>query len=57
MRKQPAFPNLRDAMKKMQTRLELFLAEMDAVVLWSRLLAEIEPHYLSYSPILGQFPE
>jgi len=30
--KQPAFPGLREAMKKKQTRRELFLAEMDAVV-------------------------
>ena len=45
MPKQPAFPGLRDAMKKKQTRRELFLAEMDAVVPWTRLLALIEPHY------------
>jgi len=45
MPKQPAFPGLRDAMKKKQTRRELFLAEMDAVVPWSRLLALIEPHH------------
>jgi hypothetical protein len=40
MSKQPAFPGLRDAMKKKQTRRELFLAEMNAVVCWTRLLAE-----------------
>ncbi len=34
MPKQPAFPGLRDAMKKKQTRRELFLAEMDEVVPW-----------------------
>jgi len=45
MHKQPAFPGLRDAMKKKQTRWELFLAEMDVVVPWTRLLARIEPHY------------
>ena len=45
MPKQPAFPGLRDAMKKKVTRRELFLAEMDAVVPWTRLLALIEPHY------------
>jgi hypothetical protein len=45
MPKQPAFPGLRDAMKKKQTRRELFLAEMDAVVPWVRLLALIAPHY------------
>ena len=45
MSKQPAFPGLRSAMKKKQTRRELFLAEMDAVVPWGRLLALIAPHY------------
>jgi hypothetical protein len=45
MPKQPAFPGLRDAMKKKVTRRELFLAEMDAVVPWTRLVALIEPHY------------
>jgi IS5 family transposase len=32
MPKQPAFPVLRDAMKKKQTRREVFLSEMEAVV-------------------------
>ena len=45
MPKQPTFPGLRDAMKKKQTRRELFLAEMDAVVPWVRLLALIAPLY------------
>jgi IS5 family transposase len=45
MLKQPAFPSLRDGMKKKPTRRELFLAEMDAVVPWTRLLALIPPHY------------
>lgn len=45
MPKQPALPGLRDAMKKKRTRRELFLAEMDAVVPWGRLLALIAPHY------------
>src|SRR6056297_1873111 len=45
MPKQPAIPGLRDAMKKKVTRREQFLAEMYAVVPWSRLLALIEPHY------------
>jgi IS5 family transposase len=39
MPKQPAFPVLRDAMKKKQTRREVFLSEMEAVVPWGRLLA------------------
>jgi len=38
---QPAFPALRDAMKKKVTRREQFLAEMNAVVPWGRLLALI----------------
>ena len=45
MPKRPAFPGLRDAMKKKVTRRDLFLAEMDAVVPWGRLLALIERHY------------
>jgi IS5 family transposase len=45
MPKQPAFPGFRDAMKKKVTRREQFLAEMDAVVPWRRLLSRIEPHY------------
>jgi IS5 family transposase len=32
MPKQPVFPSLRDAMKKKQTRRDVFLAQMDAVV-------------------------
>jgi IS5 family transposase len=32
-------------MKKKLTRREQFLAEMDAVVPWGRLLALIAPHY------------
>ena len=50
MPKQPAFPGLRDAMKKKRTRRELFLAEMDAVVPWDRLLALIGPHYPKSGP-------
>ena len=45
MPKQPAFPGLRDAMKKKVTRRERFLAEMEVVVPWGRLLALIAPHY------------
>ncbi len=45
MPKQPAFPGLRHAMKKKQTRREKFLAEMNVVVPWLRLLALIEPQY------------
>jgi IS5 family transposase len=45
MPKQPVFPGLRHAMKKKRTRREKFLAEMEAVMPWTRLLALIEPHY------------
>jgi transposase, IS5 family len=56
MPKQPAFPGLRDAMKKKLTRREQFLAEMDAVVPWGRLLALIEPHYPKVGPKGGRPP-
>jgi len=56
MPKQPAFPGLRDAMKKKVTRRERFLAEMDAVVPWGRLLALIEPHYPKVGPNGGRPP-
>ena len=50
MPKQPAFPSLRDAMKKKLTRREQFLAEMDAVVPWYRILGLIAPHYPKAGP-------
>jgi transposase, IS5 family len=56
MPKQPALPGLRDAMKKKQTRRELFLSEMDAVVPWGRLLAFIAPHYPKSGPKGGRPP-
>ena len=56
MPKQPAFPGLRDAMKKKQPRRELFLAEMDVVVPWGRLLALIAPHYPKLGPKGGRPP-
>ena len=56
MPKQPAFPSLRDAMKKTQTRREVFLAEMDAVVPWGRVLALIAPQYPQVGPKLGRPP-
>ncbi len=56
MPKQPAFPSLRDSMKKKQTRRQRFLAEMDAVVPWGRLLARIEPHYPKTGPKDGRPP-
>jgi hypothetical protein len=51
MPKQPAFPGLRQSMKKKQTRREKFLAEMEALVPWSRRLALIEPHYPKVSVV------
>lgn len=56
MPKQPAFPSLREAMKKKLTRREQFLAEMDAVVPWARLLALIAPHYPKVGPKGGRPP-
>jgi len=45
MPKQMTFASLAHASKKKVTRREKFLAEMEAVMPWSRLLALIEPHY------------
>jgi len=56
MPKQPAFPGLRDAMKKKVTRRERFLAGMDAVVPWRRLPALIGPHYPKVGPRGGRPP-
>ena len=56
MAKQPAFPGLRDAMKKRVTRRAQFLAEMEAVVPWGRLLALIAPHDPKAGPIGGRPP-
>jgi hypothetical protein len=56
MPKQPAFPGLLDAMKKKVTRREQFLAEMEAVVPWGRLLALIAPHYPKVGPKGGDLP-
>src|SRR6056297_1285823 len=56
MPKQPAIPGLRDAMKKKVTRREQFLAEMEAVVPWLRLLALIAPHYPKAGPKGGRPP-
>jgi IS5 family transposase len=43
--KQTSFASLEYAGKKRKTRREVFLAEMDRVVPWQRLIASIEPHY------------
>jgi len=42
---QASFSDLEYASKKRRTRRELFLAEMEQVVPWAALLAEVEPHY------------
>ena len=56
MPKQPAFPGLRDAMKKKLTRREQFLAEMEVVVPWGRLLGLIAPQYPKSGPKGGRPP-
>src|SRR5215813_167200 len=50
MSEQRTFASLAGSSKGKVTRRERFLAEMDAVIPWSRLLALIEPHY----PTAGQ---
>jgi IS5 family transposase len=45
MPKQMTFASLAHSTKKKVTRREKFLAEMEAVVPWSRLVVLIEPHY------------
>ena len=56
MPKQPAIPGLRDAMKKKVTRRELFLAQMEVVVPWGRLLGLIAPQYPKAGPKGGRPP-
>jgi len=43
---QRSFASSEYAMKKKRTRREKFLAEMERVVPWARLIAVIEPLYL-----------
>ena len=43
-------------MKKKVTRREAFLAEMEAVVPWVRLIGLIEPHYPKAGPQGGRPP-
>lgn len=50
MPKPLGFPGLRNAMKKSVTRRENCLAEMDIVVLWSRLLALMKHLYPKAEP-------
>lgn len=56
MPKQPAFPGLRDAMKKKITGREQFLVEMEALVPWGRLLALIVPHHRQFGRKGGRPP-
>ena len=56
MPQQPAFPGLKHAMKTKQTRRELFLSEMDAVVPWGCVPALIAPHYPKAGPKSGRPP-
>ena len=56
MPKQPAFPVLKHAMKNKQTRRKVFLAEMDTVVPWGRLLGLIAPNYPKTGPKGGRPP-
>ena len=55
MPRQPAFPGLCHAQKK-RTRREKFLAEMEAVVPWTRVLALIAPHHPKVGPRGGRPP-
>ena len=45
MKKQMSFSEVEYGAKKKQTRRDLFLAKMEAVVPWARLVAVIAPHY------------
>ena len=56
MNGQTTFASLAWATKKKVTRRERFLAEMDAVIPWQRLLALVEPHYPKPGPGGGQRP-
>ncbi len=56
MPNQPAFPGLRQSMKKKETRREKFLGEMDVVAAWPRSLTLIAPHYPKAGPQGGRPP-
>jgi IS5 family transposase len=45
MSQQRSFAEVEYRNKKRQTRREVFLAEMEAVMPWTKLLAKLEPHY------------
>lgn len=54
MPKQHAIPGLRDAIKKKVTQRKQHLAEMDAVVPWTRLLWLIAAYYPKAGPKGGR---
>ena len=45
MQRQGSFSQAEYAGKKKQTRRDKFLAEMEQVVPWARLVARLQPHY------------
>src|SRR5215470_2417784 len=53
---QLSFASLDFAGKKKRTKRDVFLAEMAAVVPWSKLEALIEPHYPKVGPQGGRRP-
>ena len=53
---QLSFSTLDYAAKKKTTKRDVFLAEMERVVPWARLIAVIEPHYPKASPNGGRRP-
>jgi IS5 family transposase len=56
MAKQPTIPGLCDAMKRKMTRREPFLAQMETVVPWGRLIGLIGPHSPKAGPKGGRPP-
>lgn len=52
----PAFSGLRNAIKKKQMRREKFLAKLDNLVPWTRLLALVAPPYPKAGPTGGRLP-
>ena len=56
MTDQLSFASLDFAAKKKRTKREMFLAEMGAIVPWSKLESLIEPHYPKLGPQGGRRP-
>ena len=57
MEKQTSFAEGEYARKKKTTRREKFLAQMEAVVPWARLVEVIVPHYPAGRRGRGEFTE